>query len=71
MYDEYIVSRSFRRGLTPEAKTQNVLAADIERKQRWREAETTGARKSRVSMSAHHTDVQLALKAFVRYSKAL
>ena len=48
VYEEYAVSRSFRRGLTPEAKTQNVLAADIERKQRWREAETIGARKSRV-----------------------
>ena len=71
LYDDYAVSRSFRRGSTTEAENQNVLAADFERNQRWRKDEVVGARNARIYIRDHYMDVQLALKAFVIYSKAL
>ena len=71
VYEEYAVSRSFRRGSTTEAEHQNVLSADFEKNQRWRKDEAIGARNARIYIRDHYTDVQLALKAFVIYSKAL
>ena len=47
------------------------MAADFERNQRWRKDEAVGVRNARIYIRDHYTDVQLALKVFVIYSKAL
>ena len=71
VYEDYGLSRSFRRGSTSEAINRGVPESVIDRNNRWRKAERSGARKVKLVMREHYTDVIVSLKGFLRYSQAL
>ena len=71
VHEEYGVSRSFRRGSNSEAQNRGVSEADIERNNRWRKVDRAGARKVKLRMRDHYTDILVALESFLRYSQAL
>jgi hypothetical protein len=71
VYEDYGVSRSFRRGSNTHAVNQNVTTMDIERNNRWRSMENAGSRQARARMIHHYTDVLQLLKALLRYSAPL
>jgi hypothetical protein len=71
VFDEYGMSRSFRRGSDTHAINQKVDTADIERNNRWRSVENAKAKQPKLRMIHHYTEVSLSLPALLRYSKAL
>ena len=71
VYDEYRLSRSFRRGSNSEALNRGVKEEVIDRNNRWRKEERAGARKAKLKMRDHYTDVIVALKSYMQYSQAL
>ena len=71
VHEEYGLSRSFRRGSNSEALNRGVSEATVERNNRWRKVERAGARKAKLKMRDHYTEVLLALNSFLQYSQAL
>ena len=71
VFDEYGLSRSFRRGSDTHAINQKVDTADIERNNRWRSVENAKAKQPKLRMIHHYTEVSLSLPALLRYSQAL
>ena len=71
VYEYYGLSQSFRRGSTSEAINRGVPEYVIDRNNRWRKAEQSGARKMKLVMRENYTDVIVSLKRFLRYSQAL
>ena len=71
VHEEYGVSRSFRGGSNSEAQNRGLWEADIERNNRWRKVDRAGARKVKLRMRDHYTDILVALEIFLRYSQAL
>lgn len=71
VFDEYGLSRSFRRGSDTHAINQRVDTSDIERNNRWRSVENAKAKQPKLRMVHHYTEVSLSLPALLRYSQAL
>lgn len=71
VFDEYGLSRSFRRGSDTHAINQKVDTSDIERNNRWRSVENAKAKQPKLRMIHHYTEVSLSLPALLRYSQAL
>ena len=71
VHEEYGLSRSFRRGSNSEAQNRGVDDGDIDRNNRWRKVDRAGARKVKLRMRDHYTDVLVSLESFLRYSQAL
>lgn len=71
VYEEYGISRSFRRGSNTHAKNQGVNPKDIDLMNRWRNVENAKGRKARLDMSDHYADILQLVPALLRYSKAL
>ena len=71
VFDEYGLSRSFRRGSDTHAINCMVDTADIERNNRWRSVESSKAKQPKLRMIHHYTEVSLLLPSLLRYSKAL
>ena len=61
----------FRRGSNSEALNRGVDEATIDRNNRWRKIEKTGARKANLSMRDHYAEVLVSLRSFLKYSQAL
>ena len=62
IYEEYGLFRSFRRGSNSEALNRGVKEEVIDKNNRWRKEERAGARKVKLKMRDHYTDVIVALK---------
>jgi hypothetical protein len=58
VYEEFGVSRSFRRGSDTHAINQGVSKDDIERNNRWRTEERANGRAPRLRMIHHYADVR-------------
>jgi hypothetical protein len=71
VFDEFGVSRSFRRGSDAHAINQGVDPVDIERNNRWRSIEQAKGRAPQLRMIHHYSDLRQLLKALLRYSAPL
>ena len=71
VFDEYGVSRSFRRGSDAHALNQGVSIIDIEINNRWRSIDSAGGKAPRLRMIHHYSDLKQLLKARLRYSEPL
>jgi hypothetical protein len=71
VFDEFGVSRSFRRGSDAHAINQGVDPVDIERNNRWRSIEQAKGRAPQLRMIHHYSDLRQLLKALLRYSSPL
>lgn len=71
VFDEYGVSRSFRRGSDAHALNQGVSIIDIEINNRWRSIDNAGGKAPRLRMIHHYSDLKQLLKARLRYSEPL
>lgn len=71
VFDEFGVSRSFRRGSDTHAINQGVKTEDIERNNRWRTVEQSHGKAPKLRMIHHYSDVRNMLKALLRYSRPL
>jgi hypothetical protein len=71
VFEDYGVSRSFRRGSDTHAINQGVKMDDIERNNRWRTVEQAQGKAAKLRMIHHYADVRNMLKALLRYSRPL
>jgi len=71
VYEEYGISRSFRRGATTEARNQKVSDADIDLMNRWRNFEAARGKRPRMRMQDHYSDIKQLVPSLLRFSKAL
>jgi hypothetical protein len=71
VYEEFGLSRSFRRGSTSEARSRGVDDRDVDLTNRWRSFEGARGRRPRLSMHDHYSDIRLLIPALLRYSLAL
>ena len=71
VYDEFGVSRSFRRGSDAHALNQEVSSIDIEINNRWRSIDNAGGKAPRLRMIHHYSELRALLKSRLRYSASL
>jgi hypothetical protein len=71
VFEQYGVSRSFRRGSNSQAINQDVSARDIDHNNRWSKIERAEGRAPKLGMQQHYADVLLMLPTLLRYSSAL
>jgi len=71
LYEEFGISRSFRRGATTEARNQKVSENDINLMNRWRNFEKAGGKRPRMWMQDHYLDIALMIPSLLRFSQAL
>lgn len=71
VFEEFGVSRSFRRGSDTHAINQGMDTTDIERNNRWRTEEKAKGRAVRLRMIHHYSEVEQLLPALLRYSRQL
>jgi len=71
VYEEYGISRSFRRGATTEARNQKVSDSDINLMNRWRNFEKAGGKRPRMRMQDHYSDTALLIPSLLCFSQAL
>ena len=71
VYEEYGISRSFRRGATSEARARGVHPDDVDMANRWRNVENSKGRKPRLKMRDHYSDIRLMVPMLIRFSAAL
>ncbi len=71
VYDDYGLSRSFRRGSTSEARSRGVSDRDVDLANRWRSFENAQGRRPRLTMHDHYSDIRLMIPALIRYSSSL
>lgn len=65
----YGIRRSFRRGSTSRATDMGVPEDVINANNRWRKHEKAKARKAKLEMVEHYTDVTLSVRQLLRYSE--
>lgn len=71
VYEEYGISRSFRRGATTQARNVKVSENDIDVMNRWRSTEHAKGRKPRLKMQDHYSDIRQMVPTLLRFSQAL
>ena len=71
VYEDYGISRSFRRGSTTEARNQGVAEADINLINRWRSVESAAGRRPNLVMQDSYSDIILMIPSLLRYPQAL
>ena len=71
VFEDFGVSRSFRRGSTSEARIRGVDDREVDLTNRWRNHENAKGRKPRRSMRDHYSDIEILVPALLLYSLAL
>lgn len=71
VFEDFGVSRSFRRGSDTQALIQGVSVVDIERNNRWRSVENAGSKKVVLRMVHHYEELSLMLESLLKYSAPL
>ena len=69
--EEYGLSSFFRRSSNSEAQNRGIKDRNIYRNNRLRKVERAGARKPKLKMRDHYTDVLVSFESFLRYSQVL
>ncbi len=67
--EEYGISYSFCRGSTSEARSRGVDNRDVKMVNRWRDFEN--AKRPRMSMQDHYSDIRILIPLLIKYSIAL
>jgi hypothetical protein len=71
VYEDFGVSRSFRRGATSMARVRGVSDKYVELINRWRSFEDAKGRRPTMSMQDHYSDIQILLPELLKFSRAL
>ena len=71
VFEDYGISRSFRRGSNTHATNQGVSQSDRELMNRWRNVENARGRKARLAMADHYADIRQLIPSLLRYSESL
>lgn len=71
VFEEYGMTRSFRRGSDSRAQAAGVSESTIDLVNRWRKSERSQGRQVHLKMNAHYADIRLLLNKFLPYSQAL
>lgn len=71
VFEEFGMSRSFRRGSDTRALAAKVPQATIDLVNRWRTTERAKGKTAHLTMSQHYSDVRLLLDLYLPYSRAL
>jgi len=71
VYEEYGISRSFRRGATTHARNQKVSEGDINLINRWRQVEGAQGRRPKLRMQDHYSEIRQMVPSLLRFSLAL
>ena len=71
VYEDYGISRSFRRGSNTHATNQGISQSDRELMNRWRNVENARGRKARLAMADHYADIRQLIPSLLRYSSSL
>ncbi len=71
VFEEFGMSRSFRRGSDSRALAAGVSQSTIDLINRWRTSDRVQGRTAHLKMSQHYADVRLLLGLFLPYSNAL
>jgi hypothetical protein len=71
VYEDFGISRSFRRGSTSTARVRGVDDKIVTLINRWRTFEQARGRRPAMSMKDHYSDIQILLPELIKYSHAL
>jgi len=71
IYEQFGVSRSFRRGATSVARTRGVDDRAVELINRWRRFEGARGTHPSMPMREHYTDIAIMVPELIKFSKAL
>ena len=69
VHEEYGLSCSFRRGFTSEAINRGVTDSVVDRNNRLRKEERDSARKEKLKMRDHYSEVLVSLESYLKYSQ--
>jgi hypothetical protein len=70
-YEDFGISRSFRRGATSAARTRGVSDKHVDLINRWRKFEGARGRRPVLPMHDHYSDIEVLIPELVKFSKAL
>lgn len=71
LYENFGLSRSFRRGATSTARTRGVTDKHVDLINRWRKFESARGRRPVLSMHEHYSDISIMIPEMIKFSKAL
>lgn len=71
IYEQFGISRSFRRGATSVARTRGVEDKQVELINRWRKFEGARGRRPALPMHEHYSDISILIPELIKFSKAL
>ena len=71
MYEDFGISRSFRRSATSTARTRGVEDKHVDLINRWRSFENARGRRPILSMHDHYSDIAILLPELLKFSLAL
>ncbi len=71
IFENFGISRSFRRGATSTARTRGVDDKYVELINRWRKFESARGRRPALAMHEHYSDIAILIPELVKFSKAL
>jgi hypothetical protein len=70
-FEDFGISRSFRRGATSCARTRGVDDKQVDLINRWRKFEGARGRRPALAMHDHYSDIEIMIPEMVKFSKAL
>lgn len=70
-YENFGISRSFRRGATSAARARGVMDRQVELVNRWRKFEGAKGRRPVLPMHEHYSDIQVLIPEMIKFSQAL
>lgn len=71
VYEDFGISRSFRRGATSTARVRGVEDKHVDLINRWRVFENARGRRPALSMHDHYSDIEILIPELVKFSLAL
>jgi hypothetical protein len=71
VFENFGISRSFRRGATSTARTRGVRDKHMDLINRWRKFESAKGRRPAMAMHEHYSDIVILIPELVKFSQAL
>jgi hypothetical protein len=71
IYEQFGISRSFRRGATSTARARGVDDKIVDLINRWRKFEGARGRRPALPMHEHYSDISILIPELIKFSKAL
>jgi hypothetical protein len=70
-FENFGISRSFRRGATSTARARGVNGQLIDLINRWRKFEEAKGQRPRLAMQDHYSDIEILIPELIKFSQAL